>query len=37
MTEAAATMLVIVVDLYLFSTKSLEVGVVDGIASMVVR
>lgn len=37
MTDAAATMLVIVVDLYLASIKSLEVGVVDGMAFMVVR
>ena len=37
MTAAATTMLVIVLDRYLASTKSLEVGVVDGMVSMVVR
>lgn len=37
MTAAATTMLVIVLDRYLASTKLLEVGVADGIVSMVVR
>ena len=37
MTAAATTMLVIVLDRYLASTKLLEVGVVDGIVSMVAR
>jgi hypothetical protein len=36
MTEAAATMLVIVMDLYLLSIDPLEIGVEDGIVAMVV-